>query len=876
MAYDKPIEIKVTMAGGSTASSPVPMTGSQAITTAQILNSIEKQLKATLGNDAIFNTNKASIDSKSNDITKSFVVRSDVVKIVIDAIKAKQDVFYRPVDITSHEARIRRNKVDIEGERALAALEADVSAVGGRVFRNNKETFIDLPYSHGTGALKSVTKRAKSLTKSYREDTEKSVKSQLIAEEKEKAAQLAKAEKEAQAKEAREAKEAKAAEAKWRKLLMKEEEKVAKDAKREEEKQEKQKEKEAKDAKREAEKQEKQKEKVLEKKQKQEEKEAEKEERQHEAERKKHSIALIAGISSSVILLKKLVSLVENITTSVIEQGQKSFETSMTAQRLNISPDLLRKLEYAGVAKGIGSAPVNSMLSLQDSFGSTLLAAENINKLKNIMPIIGADVEKLILNGSAGTNPLGMKTMLMNRLLKAYQEGSDGLGGTVSKKASAASLTSLARSALGDDFATEFSRATMDDATDYTAWLLDSMPVSTPSYNALNASSENYEQYNEALTEFKASLDTLFTQWSPLLNKLTLALDKLTEWIRRLTGDKEGIAEASAKNYRQAQESYARDSEAYEKAYKVRKDYAVRNEAKFGGVKAAMDAMTAFLDSGILPEQLEGDEEGIKEFLAMALNASLSRQLEENLRKSRKAITDYESNKSAYLSGEQSLSFAYTGLSQTMDEAQRVYEAATWKYYSSRLKAETPESLAEEEAYSALTPTAAKSYLIKKKLIEKKRAAIEKESNRGSVGKALSYIGRAFTGQTTDSEKFIAETQAEIEELTKANLVYEEKIKMHKESGFGPIGGVSDTDISSSIAKELMLEAIKEMVVQTMFDGPLPAGFKYTTYTDPNQTGILYIQLLDAQGKERGEPAEVPAYLAGPFNETMPYAMQGD
>ena len=48
------------------------------------------------------------------------------------------------------------------------------------------ETFIDLPYSHGTGALKSATKRAKSLTESYREDTEKSVKSQLIAEEKEK------------------------------------------------------------------------------------------------------------------------------------------------------------------------------------------------------------------------------------------------------------------------------------------------------------------------------------------------------------------------------------------------------------------------------------------------------------------------------------------------------------------------------------------------------------------------------------------------------------------------------------------------------------------------------------------------------------------
>ena len=69
------------------------------------------------------------------------------------------------------------------------------------------------------------------------------------------------------------------------------------------------------------------------------------------------------------------------------------------------------------------------------------------------------------------------------------------------------------------------------------------------------------------------------------------------------------------------------------------------------------------------------------------------------------------------------------------------------------------------------------------------------------MGKAASYIGRVFTGQTPDSKKFIAETQAEIEKLTKKNLVYEKKIEMHKESSFGPIRGFSDTDISSTIAK---------------------------------------------------------------------------
>ena len=134
----------------------------------------------------------------------------------------------------------------------------------------------------------------------------------------------------------------------------------------------------------------------------------------------------------------------------------------------------------------------------------------------------------------------------------------------------------------------------MDDATDYTAWLIDSMPVSAPSYNALNASSENYEQYTEALTEFKATIETLLTSWSPILNKLTVALENLTGWIRKLTGDKEGNAEASAENYKQAQESYERDLAAKNKVDKVRAAYAVRNEDKFGGVKAAMDAMTAF------------------------------------------------------------------------------------------------------------------------------------------------------------------------------------------------------------------------------------------------------------------------------------------
>ena len=490
MAYSKPIEIKITSQN----------TKGTEVNAIRLLDTIEKQLKTVLKEGDLFKSPKASVDYNTHAVTKSFFVRSEAENLARDIINLQKDNFYKEPSITSNQARTRRYKVDIEGEKALAALRADTAALGGRVYGNQHGKYVEIPSYKGT--KKDAIGRAEELTNKLRI-------------------------------------------------------KIADEAEREEERQEKQKRKE------------------VEKEEKQKEKEAEKEERQKEAAQKQRSIALIAGLSSSVMLLKKLISLVENIVTSVIEQGQKSFDTSMTAQRLNISPDLLRKIEYAGIAKGIGSAPVNAMLSLQDSFGSTLLAAKNINKLDSIMPLIGADVEQLILNGSVGTNPLGMKTMLMNRLLEAYQAGSDGLGGTVSKKASAASLTSLARSALGDDFALEFSRAAADNAKDYTAWLLDAMPVSSPSYNAINASSENYTQYNEALTEFKAALDVLFTQLSPILNTLTVALETLTGWILKLIGDKEGIAAFSEKNYKQAQESYERDFKEQKKVYKTRYDYAV-------------------------------------------------------------------------------------------------------------------------------------------------------------------------------------------------------------------------------------------------------------------------------------------------------------
>ena len=783
MAYSKPIEIKITSQN----------TKGTEVNAIRLLDTIEKQLKTVLKEGDLFKSPRASVDYNTHAVTKSFFVRSEAENLARDIINLQKDNFYKEPSITSNQARMRSYKVDIEGEKALAALRADTAALGGRVYGNQHGNYVEIP--NYKGARKDALGRAEELTNKLR---------------------IKKAD--------------------------------------EEEKQ--------------RQKEERQKEKEAEKEERQKEKEAEKEERQKVAAQKQYSIALIAGLSSSVMLLKKLVSLVENITTSVIEQGQKSFETSMTAQRLNISPDLLRKIEYAGIAKGIGSAPVNAMLSLQDSFGSTLLAAENIDKLTPIMPLIGADVEKLILNGSAGTNPLALKTMLMNRLLKAYKERSDGLGGKVSKEASAASLTSLARSALGDDFANEFSRATMDDATDYTAWLLDAMPVSTPSYNAINASSENYTQYNEALTEFKSALDVLFTQLSPLLNTLTDALETLTGWVMKLTGDKEGIAKLSEKNYKQAQESYERDLAEKEKVYKTRFDYAVRNEKDFGEVENAFIAMTDFLDYGFMPEHLIGDEDGITEFLAMVWATSLERQLDANMRKSRKAITDYESNKSDYIEGKETLTFADIPLSSTTYKAERDYTAKAWDYFASRVKAETPEALEEQEAFSALGPVGSTAYLSIKKSIDAKQEEIKKESSRTKLGKFFN-----------NSENKIKDAQEEIDKLTEMLHPYKEQLEMFRESGgWGAIRRDSDAgiDISSAAAYEAMNAAIREYVIQAEYGNPLPSNYSYQTSTDPNQTGTLYIQILNEKGEKHGDPIAVPAHLASPFNESTSYFMQGD
>jgi hypothetical protein len=343
----------------------------------------------------------------------------------------------------------------------------------------------------------------------------------------------------------------------------------------------------------------------------------------------------------------------------------------------------------------------------------------------------------------------------------------------------------------------------------------------------------------------------------------------------KLTGNKEGIAKFSEQNYEQAKASYARDLEAQKKAYNATYSYAVRNEKKFGSVKDAMAALPAFLDDGIVPEKLIDDEAGLKDFFGAALAFSLKRQLDENLRKSGKVIKEYESNKSDYLAGTKSLTFSDTGLSQTMDEAQRAFDAKAWDYSASKLESDTPEALAEkevEEAREILNPSHANKYISNKDRIAELQAWIQEESTKEPEKNPLVRFGKSVVSFFSNNPRTIEEAQAELDKLTKENLGYEKKLESHKEKGLVDSG----IDISSDRAKEIIDAATKEAVVQLTLGNPLPAGFSYKTYSVENQSGILYIQVLDKDGKEVGKPVNVAEYLAGAFNETIQYSRQGN
>ena len=135
MAYSKPIEIKITSQN----------TKGTEVNAIRLLDTIEKQLKTVLKEGDLFKSPRASVDYNTHAVTKSFFVRSEAENLARDIINLQKDNFYKEPSITSNQARMRSYKVDIEGEKALAALRADTAALGGRVYGNQHGTYAEIP-----------------------------------------------------------------------------------------------------------------------------------------------------------------------------------------------------------------------------------------------------------------------------------------------------------------------------------------------------------------------------------------------------------------------------------------------------------------------------------------------------------------------------------------------------------------------------------------------------------------------------------------------------------------------------------------------------------------------------------------------------------
>jgi len=588
MAYNKPIEIKIESQN----------TKGTEVNAIRLLDTIEKQLKTVLKEGDLFKSPRASVDYNTHAVTKSFFVRSEAENLVRDIINLQKDNFYREPSITSNQARMRSYKVDIEGEKALAALRADTAALGGRVYGNQHGNYAEIP--NYKGARKDALGRAEELTNKLRI-------------------------------------------------------KIADEAEREEEKQEKQKEKE----------------------ERQKEKEAEKEERQKEAERKQHSIALIAGLSSSVMLLKKLVSLVENIMNGVIDAGEKSFNTTMDAMRLNIDTIVLRNLLYAGMSKGIGSAPVDILTTMQSLFGTTLLAAKNVGKIADMAPVIGEVIGDLIRNGQVGTDPMGLASAVLDSVVQAYKEGKNALGQTGgTQSANAASLITMVESNLGESWAQIVTRMFQDidagkDVSSYQSWITAAMPVSSPSNANVASGAGSYSDYLVAIAELKSIIDLIKITLSPLLDPLTEAIQKLNGFLLRLTGNTEGVAKLNKKSYAAMQAAITRDKAEVEKLESVEKDYLNNNKDLFKDSKEFDKAITDF-QMGITPSWL--NEKQLKDFNAIAFVAMYKKKLQDMLLSYSKKEEDYAKDKQKYIAGEKTFSFVDADLAQNFAATETLYK----------------------------------------------------------------------------------------------------------------------------------------------------------------------------------------------------------
>lgn len=451
-------------------------------------------------------------------------------------------------------------------------------------------------------------------------------------------------------------------------------------------KQEEAREKEAIKVQKEKEREEIRKQKEAEREEKQKEREKEKEERKAATESRHRGLAIVAGISSSILLLRKLISLVENIVTGIIKASGEAFTTTMEADRLGIDPVILRNMKYAGLAKGIGEAPINALQATNSLFGTQLLAAENVDKLTQLAPMLGGDVVDLINKGEGGKSPFKMTATIIDSAFNNYINGLNELnqktGNDAANKRSIANTLAQA----SEDYATNFLRMVQDyeagkEVEGFQQWIYDAMPISSPSSANLAAASENKKEYDEAVSELKSVINLIATTLSPLLDPLTEAIQKLSGFLMRLLGDKGGVAEFSRKNYEEMLEAKARDEAEVKNLTAIENEYLADNKNLFPDEKSFTNAVNALQRSGKVPSAIANDPEQLQEFYNAYGVRLLMDLYKQNLRSYEAKDADFSKNSEKYASGEKTFTFSDKSPAELLSLAEKLIEQEITKAY---------------------------------------------------------------------------------------------------------------------------------------------------------------------------------------------------
>lgn len=632
MAYEKPIELQVSTQN-------ISGTEAQSV---EALTKIERLLNKTLAAGDIFKSPAASINYKTHEVTKSFFVRKDAEKIVRDTLKAHEELFINPLTIASKEAKTRKYKVDVEGDRALASLRANTASLGGRTYGNQHGTYIEVPSYKGS--LASARNDAVKITQTMRTKQE----------------------------EEREKEEQKAQKAREKEAI-----KIKKEKEREEiRKQKEDKEREREEIRRQKE---------AERKAKQKERDKEREEQKAATDSRHRGIAIIAGISSSILLLRKLISLVENIVTGILKASDAAFTTTMDADRLGIDPVILRNMKYAGLAKGIGEAPINALKATNSLFGSQLLAAANVDKIKPLAPMLGGDVVDLINKGEGGKSPFKMTAAIIDAAFNNYINGLNELNQKTGNKAANKRSIANTLAQASEDYATNFIRMVQDyeagkKVEGFQQWIYDAMPISSPSSANLAAASENKKEYDEAVSELKSVINLIATTLSPLLNPLSEAIQKLSGFLMRIFGDNGGVSDVSRKNYDKMLEAKARDEAEVKNLTAIENEYLAANKDLFPTKKSFTNAIND-LHLGKVPSAIADDPKRIQEFFDAFGVRALIDLYTQNLNSYEKNEADFSKNSEKYASGEKTFTFSDKSPAELLSSAEKLIANVITKAY---------------------------------------------------------------------------------------------------------------------------------------------------------------------------------------------------